>query len=336
MQLNLSARVVTFALLLSFFPSPLALHARPAKAVRPRLSQTPTPLAPPTTPGELAPRIDARGVMLMDPITGQILFSRAENKPFLPASTVKLMTALLVYEKTRLAGAVRVEPVDTYVEPSSIPLRTGEVVRVSDLTYALLLGSDNDAAMALARHVSGSVGQFVDLMNARARELGCTGTRFVNPNGLPAPGQYTTAADLLKIFQKFISYPLLRKIAGTQYYQLSTQAKRQRLKNHNRLLGVYPGMGPAKTGWTVLARHTYAAAATRDGRELLLVLLQSKNKWIDAPQLFDYGFARLAEKSALGPAAASETQVVPHPLGSNPALGGAPAPPPGPAVRSPL
>ena len=213
--------------------------------------------------------------------------------PLPPASTVKLLTALLVAERTHLNGAVVIEPADTLVEPSRIPLRAGETVPVRILVQSLLIGSDNDSALALARYTSGSVGKFVALMNSRAGELGCANSLFQTPNGLPAPGQVTTAADLLKIFQAALAVPELRAICGTPSLTLRTAAGLQTLKNHNKLLGVYPGMGPAKTGWTLRSRHTFAASATRNGHELQLILLHSANKWADATALFDYGFKQL-------------------------------------------
>ncbi len=235
--------------------------------------------------------IQAKAALLVDAQSGQILYQRNINAPYPPASTVKLITALLVWERTGLNGAVNVQVEDTLVEPSHIPLRPGEVVAVKDLTYALLIGSDNDSAMALSRHVGGSPEKFAALMNARARSLGCTHTLFKNPHGLPIAGQYTTASDLLKIFEAVLAVPQLRQICTLRQLVLTTQVGTQRIRNHNRLLGTYAGMGPAKTGWTIASRHTYAASATRNGRELHLVILNSVDKWTDARALFDYGFS---------------------------------------------
>jgi len=232
-------------------------------------------------------------VLLVDAASGKVLFERNPNKPLPPASTVKLLTALLVYERAGLKGEVVVQKADTLVEPSHIPLQTGETVAVKTLVQSLLIGSDNDSAMALARHTSGSVEKFVALMNARARELGCANSLFKNPNGLPAPGQVTTARDLLRIFQAAIAVPELREICRTPSITLKTAAGVQTLKNHNKMLGVYPGMGPAKTGWTFSSKHTFAASATREGRELHLILLHSANKWADAKTLFDFGFEQV-------------------------------------------
>ena len=244
----------------------------------------------PTSPLSLNQQVQARSALLVDAASSRVLFSRNPTEPLPPASTLKLLTALLVYERTHLDGKVVIEQADTLVEPSRIPLQPGETVPVRTLVQSLLIGSDNDSALALARHTGGSVEKFVALMNARARELGCTNSSFLNPNGLPAPGQVTTALDLLKIFQAAMAVPELREICRTPRLALRTAAALQTLKNHNKLLGVYPGMGPAKTGWTLRSRHTFAASATRDGHELHLILLHSANKWTDARALFDFGF----------------------------------------------
>ena len=246
----------------------------------------------------LPQKINASSALLVDVASGQVLFSKNPTAQFPPASTTKLLTALLVYEHTQLNGDVVVEKSDTMVQPSSIPLKVGETVSVRTLAQSLLIGSDNDSAMALARFTSGSVPAFVALMNTRARELGCSNTVFKTPNGLPAPNQVTTARDLLKIFQAAMAIPELRRICQTPSLTLTTAVGKQVLKNHNKLLGVYPGMGPAKTGWTEASRHTYAAAVTQNGHTLLLTLLDSPNKWLDAQILFNWGFAQLESQPA--------------------------------------
>lgn len=237
-------------------------------------------------------QVKARAYLLIDAQTGEVLSQRNANQTYAPASTVKLMTALVVWEKIGLEGRIQVEPNDTRVEPSHIPLRVGETVSIRDMVHALLIGSDNDCAMVLARAAGGSNSSFLSIMNARAKSLGCQNTTFKNPHGLPASGQYTTATDLMKIFQKVLSISELRKICGIKNYRLTTQIGSQNIRNHNKLLGLYNGMGPAKTGWTVSSRHTYAAAAVRNGRELRLVILNSPNKWVDAKLLFDFGFQK--------------------------------------------
>ncbi|HUB68667.1 MAG TPA: D-alanyl-D-alanine carboxypeptidase family protein [Candidatus Methylacidiphilales bacterium] len=238
--------------------------------------------------------IKAVGALLEDGRTGTILYARNADTHLLPASTTKLMTALIVREKLgSLNGEVTITEADR-AEPSNVPLVPGETISVNKLFHALLIESANDSARALGRYVAGSNEAFVEMMNQRALALGCFNTHFENPNGLPAPygTHYTTCADLMKIFSAVIAYPELRQICETKEYEMRSASGVHIFRNHNLLLGVYPGMGPAKTGWTVASRHTYAAAVTRGNRELLLTLLDSPNKWVDAQILFNWGFAQ--------------------------------------------
>ncbi|MEM6885069.1 MAG: LysM peptidoglycan-binding domain-containing protein [Verrucomicrobiota bacterium] len=239
--------------------------------------------------------LKAKAVLLTDAQTGAVIYSRRADVPYPPASTVKLMTALLVWERTRLRGDIKIVRSDTQVEPSHVPLRVGEVVSVYDMTRTLLVGSDNDSAMALGRHVSGSNEAFLKLMNQRALSLGCKNTVFKTPNGLPASEQVTTCSDMMKIFNTVMKVPELREMCTTKGFTLKTAIGSQWVKNHNKLLGKFEGMGPAKTGWTYASRHTYAASVTRNGRELRLTLLNSSNKWDDAKLLFNFGFSEMPD-----------------------------------------
>jgi len=254
----------------------------------------PVPPPKPPTLEQVQAELLAKAALLVDPLTGDVLYARNIDAPYPPASTVKLMTAVVAYQKNRAQGMITIAPEDTRVEPSTVPLRAGETLPISELYHSIIIGSDNDSAMAIARASSGSVNQFVADMNAEAAKLGMTDSRFGNPHGLPGTSQRTTARDLMKLFNYFLSIPSFRQMAQTQVYNLRTAIGVQRMRNHNKLLGSYPGMGPAKTGWTYEARHTFAASATRDGRELRLTLLKSANKWQDTRLLFDYGFANLS------------------------------------------
>ena len=239
-------------------------------------------------------------MVLEDAQTGEVLYARNPNERLLPASTTKLMTALIVYERLRgMHGEVTIEESDR-AEPSNIPVVPGETISVDTLFHALLIESANDSARALGRYVAGSNEAFVGMMNERALAMGLFNTHFYNPNGLPAPGgtHYTCCADLMKIFQADLKYPDLVKIMSTKECAIDTASGHHMLRNHNRLLGVYPGMGPAKTGWTVAARHTYACAVTQNGHTLLLTLLDSPDKWRDAQILFNWGFAQEQSQAA--------------------------------------
>jgi D-alanyl-D-alanine carboxypeptidase len=247
--------------------------------------------------------IQARAVQLIDAETGEVLYARNPDARLLPASTTKLMTALIVYEKNNksLSGSMTIRDADR-AEPSNIPVIPGETISIDTLFHALLIESANDAARALGRYVAGSNEAFVAMMNQRALAMGCFNTHFNNPNGLPAPSgtHYTSCADLMRIFRAVLAYPELARIMSTKEYTISTASGLHRLRNHNRLLGYYLGMGPAKTGWTVASRHTYACAVTRDGHTLLLTLLDSPDKWLDTQILFNWGFAQVEAPPAPG------------------------------------
>jgi len=260
---------------------------------------------PKITPPEA---IQAVAAKMVDAKTGQVLFERNPDQHLLPASTTKLMTALIVYEKLHgMNGSVTIVD-DDRAEPSNIPVIPGETISVNTLFHALLIESANDSARALGRAVAGSTPAFIQMMNQRALALGCFNTHFNNPNGLPAPTgtHYTSCADLMVIFQHVLKYPELRKIMSTKEYTIRTQSGVHNLRNHNRLLGYYPGMGPAKTGWTVASRHTYACSVTLGGREILLTLLDSPNKWADAQILYNWAFSQQGGASISAPADSSE------------------------------
>jgi D-alanyl-D-alanine carboxypeptidase (penicillin-binding protein 5/6) len=256
--------------------------------------------APHLTPPDA---IQAKAVVLEDADTGAVLYARNPDMRLLPASTTKLMTALIVYEKLGgMRGSCTVDS-DDRAEPSNIPVVPGETITVNTLFHALLIESCNDSARVLGRSVAGSASGFVDMMNQRAIAMGLFNTHFHNPNGLPAPSgtHFTSCADLMVIFKAVLKHPDLAEIMQTKQYEIRTASGTHVLRNHNRLLGYYPGMGPAKTGWTEASRHTYACEVTQNGHHLLLTLLDSPDKWHDAIILFNWGFARLESGPAQVP-----------------------------------
>src|SRR5262249_46989093 len=148
------------------------------------------------------PTITAKAAILIDNQTGEILWQRNPDLPLPPASTTKIVTALLALESGRLDDSLNVTPEAAQAPPSKISLRPGWRMRVRDLVYALLLNSANDAAVVIAEGLSGSVRSFAERMNWEARALGATNTHFVNPNGLPAADHYSTARDLATMFRR--------------------------------------------------------------------------------------------------------------------------------------
>ena len=166
------------------------------------------------------------------------------------ASTTKIMTGLLACESGKLDKTVKVSPLASGTEGSSLWLKIGEKQTLENLTYGLMLKSGNDAAVAIAEYLGGSVDAFALLMNKRAREIGAVNTNFVNPHGLDADGHYTTAYDLALIAREAMKNDTFRKIVSTKTYSIPMEGEKwdRALKNHNKLLWRYEGCNGVKTG----------------------------------------------------------------------------------------
>lgn len=249
---------------------------------------------------EPEPTVSAEGAVLMDATTGEILYSKNMNAAFPPASTTKIMTALLTLEKCNLDDIVTVGKNPPFADGSKIYIFEGEQLTVRDLLYGLLLPSANDCAEALAEHISGSIDEFAKLMNKRAKELGCENTNFVNPSGLYNENHKTSAKDLALIMRQLSSMPEYKTIATTLATKIAPTNKNKEerpLWNENRLIQknsryYYDGIIGGKTGYTVQSEHSYVAAATRNGQRLIVALVHDKNKTFfeDSVNLFNYGF----------------------------------------------
>ena len=229
----------------------------------------------------------ASSAVLMDADSGRILYAHNENARMLIASTTKIMTALVAIENACLTDVVTVKRNATLVEGTSMYLKEGERLTLETLLYGLLLSSGNDAAVAVAEGVSGSVSGFVALMNGKATELGMTNTSFANPHGLDAPDHYSTALDMARLACAAMDNATLMRIASTK----SVSAGGRSMSNHNRLLNTVDGCLGLKTGYTRAAGRTLVSCVQRNGRRLVAVTLQDGNDWADHAALFDYGFS---------------------------------------------
>lgn len=246
------------------------------------------------------PAVSADGVVLMDAQSGEVLYAKNAYGTYPPASTTKLMTALLTLEKTKLDDVVKVGKNPPLADGSKIYLFEGEELKVQDLLYGLLLVSGNDCAEALAEHISGSTDKFAEEMNKRALELGCKNTNFVNPSGLYNDKHKTSAMDLALIMRELSKHPEYTKIATTSFYKIPTTNKsssERPLWNENKLIQkssnlYYEGCQGGKTGYTVQSQHSYVSCATRNGQTLIVALIHDKEKTFfpDAAALFNYGF----------------------------------------------
>lgn len=269
----------------------------PTPVVQPGGQTSPSPF--PSTlrtpvPSSEVPEIRAASAVLADLDTGQVLFGLNRNQRRPIASLTKIMTALLVLERTGPTDVVTVSA-DAAEGPfsgiSGLGLEDGERIRVTELVYALLLQSANDAAEALAEHVSGSVDAFVREMNARARRLGLTRTRFASPNGLDDSG-YSSAADLARLTRAAYRARGFASVVATRFHTVrSMDAEPRIVQNRNVLLWLYPGAIGVKTGFTTPAGFCVVAAAERDGERLLAVVLGEPGEpFSDAAALLNYGF----------------------------------------------
>ncbi|WP_426348965.1 serine hydrolase [Alloiococcus sp. CFN-8] len=248
-----------------------------------------------------APQVTAAGAALMDGETGELLYDKNANVKYPPASTTKIMTALVVLENTNINDKVTVGENPPYVDGSAVGIVTGETYTVKDLLIALMLASGNDCAEALAEHVGGTTEGFVKMMNERAKELGCKNTNFVNPSGLYDKNHYTTAKDLALILRELIKYDSFLEWEKLVYYEMPPTEKDPNPKwigNKNALVldyadSYYPYAIAGKTGYTVDSKHSYAAAANKDGRILISTMLYGENKSFYFPEskaLLEYGY----------------------------------------------
>jgi D-alanyl-D-alanine carboxypeptidase (penicillin-binding protein 5/6) len=281
----------------------LCVAAKPKqefKTVRP-MGQPERPAAVPKAepaipePGsfsKIAPTTRAASVMVIDARSGEIFYEKNADAPRAAASTQKLLTALIVAERGFLDRSVTVEPVDTFAEPVKLNIKAGDSYQRIDLLRALLVKSSNDVARCLARDSAGSVEAFADLMNEKARQLGATNSHFRNPNGLPMPGQYSTARDLSIIAKAAYANSTIRSIVCLpQLVFRYANGRTRQLENTNKVLKKLPYCNGMKTGYTEAAGHCLIASGARPGRDIIVVVLGDSKAgvWRDASALLSWG-----------------------------------------------
>jgi D-alanyl-D-alanine carboxypeptidase (penicillin-binding protein 5/6) len=247
-------------------------------------------------------KIAAKAAVLMNAQTGKILWTQNQDLRLPPASTAKILTALVVLDHSRTSDVVTIPAEALRVFGATTQLTSGEKLSASDLLHAMLLGSGNDAANALALHTDASIDNFVQRMNHKARTLGAIRSRFFNPTGMPEPNQLTTAQDLALITKAALENSEFRKIVGKTTYRWRSKGWQGTIQNSNKLLSTYDGAIGVKTGNTREAGYCLVAAAKRGGQSYIAVVLKSEEKavWQDAKKLLDYGFTH--ESLEYGPA----------------------------------
>lgn len=236
--------------------------------------------------------LTAECALLMEMSEGRVLYSKNEHAIRYPASTTKILTALVVIESCDLLQTVTVPAEAQGVEGSSIYLKKGEKLTVLELLYGLMLRSGNDAATALALHCGGTISGFAEMMNQKASSLGCTSSHFVNPSGLPSPDHYTTAFDLALIARAAMQNDTFARIVSTKKISIPWEGMDHDriLINENKMLYNYDGANGIKTGYTVAAGRCLVSSAERDGMTLIAVVLGCRPMYEECSAMLDHGF----------------------------------------------
>ncbi|OOM73446.1 D-alanyl-D-alanine carboxypeptidase family protein [Clostridium sp. BL-8] len=252
--------------------------------------------------------IEARSALLMEPMSGKILYEKNADEKFAPASVTKIMTMLLTMEavdngKINLDDKVTCSENAKKMGGSTMLLDTGEIRTVEELLKGVAIASGNDAAVALAEYLGGTEGDFVNMMNKRAQELGMKNTTFKNCNGLPADGHLSTAKDIALMSKELLKHPKVLKYTGTYMETISEGRKSPiELVNHNKLVRFFEGCDGLKTGFTDEAKYCISATAKRNGVRMMSVIMGAPTYKIrnrDAGVLLNYGFSKYEGKKLI-------------------------------------
>jgi len=277
----------------------MVLTAMPASAAHkkkhvPEADPDPAPesaLVPDPVSG--IPVTRAASVLVTDPNSARTLYEKNADERRPPASTQKLLTALLIVQAGNLDKPVRVQMVDTLAEPVMLHIKPGEVYTRRELLQVLLIHSPNDVARCLARDNAGSIEAFAEKMNAKAAELGMVHSHFVNPNGLPDPSQYSTARDMARLARAAYQSSTIRSIVSEKSVFFRYASGRVvEFKNTNRVLRGYPYCNGMKTGYTEAAKHCLISSASRGGRDVIVVVMGDNQRvWQDSCSLLAWGLS---------------------------------------------
>lgn len=243
------------------------------------------------------PEVEAKSAILMDFKTGRVLWEKNAHEPLSMASTTKIMTAVIALENGNLNDTVTVSALAAAANPVKMYLKAGEEISLEALLYALMLQSSNDAAVAIAEHIGGSVKNFCQMMTDKADELGARDTVFETPNGLDSGDHHSTAYDLAVIARYALNNKKLIEIMNTPNISVKSSKGNYDIINKNRLLHEFNGANGMKTGFTGKAGHCFVGSAQRDGMQLISVVLASgwgqkgrSQKWVDTKRVLNYGF----------------------------------------------
>lgn len=241
------------------------------------------------------PEITAKSAIIIEAMTGKVLYAKNAEERRYPASTTKIMTLIVALEHGKTDDIITTSANAASTEGSSLWLSQGEQLTMLDMLYGIMLISGNDATVAVAEHISGSVENFAKLMTEKAHAIGAISTNFTNTNGLPDPNHYSTAHDLARIAAYGYKNPLFDEIVSTKNKVVPWAGKDhgRDLYNENRMLWLYEGGNGVKTGYTEVAGRCLVSGAKRDNIQLIAVVLDSDHMWDDSIALLDYGFKQL-------------------------------------------
>ena len=268
------------------------LYSRPAYA---EIQQLPLPEGVFVPYGDELPLMTAKSAVILEAATGKILYQRNMDERHYPASTTKIMTLIVALERGNLDDMVTVSHTAAGTEGSTIWLEPGEKIRFLDLLYGMMLVSGNDATVAVAEHISGSVDAFARLMTEKAHAIGASNTYFVNSSGLPDEQHVTTAHDMALIAAYGYKNSMFEQIVGTKEYTIpgARSGQPRELRNENQMLWLYKGGNGVKTGYTDAAGRCLVSGAKQNGIQLITVVLDSVYMWNDSIAMMDYGFKRV-------------------------------------------
>ena len=239
------------------------------------------------------PKTNSRACVVIDRNTNMILYGKKENEKRKMASTTKIMTAIVVIENGNLNDIVEVSKKAAGTGGSRLGLKSGDKVKVNDLLYGLMLHSGNDAAVALAEHISGSIPEFANLMNKKAQELGLKNTHFETPHGLDSDEHYTTAYELALLANYALQNKTFAQIVGTKNCTISINGQPKNLRNTNELLGTFNGIYGVKTGFTNGANRCLVTSCKKNDLDIICVVLGADTKKFrtqDSIKLINYVF----------------------------------------------
>lgn len=277
-------------------PRPIPVAQPYGQAANPTQPPSQAASIPPTAP----PKIVGESAIVVDVVSGRVLYAKNADLPRAVASTQKIITALCILDAGNIDKPVTIVPDDGACEPTKLDLKAGEVYTRRELLKVLMVKSANDVARSLARDVGGSQESFAALMNRKSESIGMRNSNFLNPNGLPQPGQYSTARDMAIAARAAYRSPLIRSYTATKAFTFRfNDGHTRKLENTNKLLKTLPYCDGLKTGTTNASGRCLVASGSLNGRSVIVVVLKSNtpNIWTDSTKLLRWALERPAARA---------------------------------------